>query len=91
MAEVDINYHMLDTSGNVIEGLYVAGQLLGTQLPPTTKTQGGNGLSGSYPNQGRMAMEAIAEELLGMDAELKPFDTTATSDDYDIVIADTAK
>ena len=38
-----------------------------------------------------MAMEAIAEELLGMDAELKPFDTTATSDDYDIVIADTAK
>ena len=91
LAEVDINYHMLDTSGNVIEGLYVAGQLLGTQLPPTTKTQGGNGLSGSYPNQGRMAMEAIAEELLGMDAELKPFDTTATSDDYDIVIADTAK
>lgn len=87
LAEVDIDYRMLTADGAPIEGLRVAGQLLGTQLPPTTKTQGGNGLSGSYPNQGRMAMEAIIEELYGIDAQLPPFSSTADPSDYDIEIA----
>lgn len=85
-AKATLDYKMLKEDGTPIEGLYVAGQLLGLQTPPTTKTQGGNGLSGCYPNQGRLAIEDIIENVYGQDVHLKPFEADIDPADYEDVI-----
>lgn len=81
--KADVDYRVLKEDGSPIGGVYVAGQLLGLQLPPTTRSQGGNGLSGCYPNQGRMAIEGIIAELYGIETEMPYFETTAVPEDYE--------
>jgi fumarate reductase flavoprotein subunit len=84
--EVDIDFHVLDANNNPIPGLFVAGQLLGIQTPPTTKNQGGTGCSGAFPNQGRMAIERMIKEYTGEDTALASFTTNAVADDYNVEI-----
>jgi hypothetical protein len=84
--EVDIDFKPLDADNKPIAGLYVAGQLCGTQTPPVTRNQGGTGLSGSYPNQGRMAIERMIQEYLGINATLAPFTSNANPADYNVQI-----